>query len=159
MRHHRLERVQVVSGELVEVFAFFKDPKNLEAITPPWLHFGVRSSTSDIVRRGTEITHGLRWQVFPMTWKSRIAEYEEGRLFADEMLRGPYERWYHRHLFSEVRGGVKVTDIVDYKLPLGPIGRFVHARIVRGQLEAIFDFRCEAIARIFAPTASIGSRP
>ena len=49
MRHHRLERVQVVSGELVEVFAFFKDPKNLEAITPPWLHFGVRSSTSDIV--------------------------------------------------------------------------------------------------------------
>ncbi|MGY8798718.1 MAG: SRPBCC family protein [Longimicrobiales bacterium] len=154
MRHHRLERAQVVAGELADVFAFFRDPSNLEAITPPWLRFEVRSSTSVRVRQGTTITYGLRWQIFPLTWKSRIAEYEEGRLFADEMLSGPYERWYHRHLFSEVSGGVKVTDIVEYRLPFGPLGRLVHFATVRGQLEAIFDYRRDAIARLFAPLDS-----
>jgi ligand-binding SRPBCC domain-containing protein len=159
MRHHELERTQIVPGELVDVFAFFKDPKNLEAITPPWLNFEVRSSTSESVRKGTEITYGLRWQIFSMTWKSRIAEYEEGRLFADAMLHGPYERWYHRHLFSEVTGGVEVTDLVEYKLPLGPLGRLVHSTAVRGQLEAIFDFRRETITRIFAPGAPSELKP
>jgi len=101
------------------------------------------------VRVGTEIAYRLRWQIFPMTWRSRISEYEDGRLFADEMLKGPYKRWYHRHLFNSVPDGVEVTDIVVYELPFGPLGRLVHRIAVRTQLEAIFEHRREAIARIF----------
>jgi ligand-binding SRPBCC domain-containing protein len=35
MRAHRLEREQIVDRPLPEVFAFFAQPSNLEAITPP----------------------------------------------------------------------------------------------------------------------------
>jgi hypothetical protein len=45
-----------------------------------------------------------------------------------------------------VPGGVEIQDLVDYALPLGPLGRLAHAIAVRRQLRAIFDFRRERIA-------------
>ena len=143
-----LERRQVVAGRLSDVFSFFKDPRNLEAITPPWLRFRVHSSTTETVERGTEIDYRLRWHVVPMRWRSRISEYEENRTFVDEMLRGPYAFWRHRHDFAEVATGIEIVDVVEYRLPFGLIGRLAHASVVRSQLEAIFDFRQEATRRI-----------
>jgi len=146
---HLLERSQFVPADLETVFRFFEDPLNLETITPPWMNFEVKSSTDDVVQKGTEIGYRLRWLVFPMAWKSRISEYESGVLFADEMIRGPYKRWYHRHLFRSVQGGVQVRDVVEYELPCGPLGQLVHRCVVRSQLEAIFDYRRDTIERMF----------
>lgn len=145
----RLERLQIVPGALERVFAFFEDPYNLEEITPPWMHFEVAGATDKRVRLGTVIDYRLRWQVFPMRWRSRISEHEPGRMFADEMLVGPYRSWYHRHFFRPVEGGVEMRDVVDYALPLGPLGRLTHAAVVRRQLEAIFDYRRVAVERVF----------
>jgi hypothetical protein len=146
---HLLERRQVVSADLEEVFAFFAEPANLEAITPPWLNFEIVSATGARVRVGTELEYRLRWQGMPMSWRSRISEYERNAHFADEMLRGPYARWYHLHLFEARPGGVEMVDRIEYELPLGPLGRLVHRLVVGPQLEAIFDYRRDTIARIF----------
>lgn len=145
-----LERTQVVPGHLETVFSFFEDPMNLEALTPPWLRFEVTSATDDHVRQGTEIAYRLRWQGIPVGWRSRISEYEKDRYFADEMLRGPYASWHHRHDFAAVPSGVEIRDRVTYRLPMGPVGRVVHRLVVRAQLEAIFDYRRDAASRIFA---------
>lgn len=146
---YRLYRQQVVGGTLEEVFAFFKNPRNLEQLTPPWLGFQILGATDDAVRLGTRIRYRLRVNGIPMGWESVIAEYEEGAMFADKMLRGPYQRWYHEHRFRQVPGGVEVIDVVDYALPLGPLGRLVHGLVVRRQLNRIFAWRQEAMARRF----------
>ena len=144
-----LRRRTVVPGTLHEVFTFHTDPRNLEALTPPWLAFRVLHSTDPAVRLGTRITYGLRLHGIPMRWESRISEFVDGDSFADEMLSGPYRRWYHRHLFRDVEGGVEIEDVVEYALPFGPIGRLVHSLFVRRQLQQIFDFRTQAIDRRF----------
>jgi ligand-binding SRPBCC domain-containing protein len=149
---HRLERSQVVGGTLEEVFDFFRDPRNLESITPPWLGFRILGSTDDIVRVGTRIRYRLRLHGIPMRWESRIAEYTENVSFADEQLSGPYRRWYHRHVFRAVEGGVAIDDIVDYELPLGPLGRLAHALVVRRQLATIFDHRARVMRECFPLT-------
>lgn len=153
MSGHVLRRIQVVPADMSEVFGFFEEPRNLEAITPPWLHFEVTSASTARVGLGTEISYRLRWQIFPMTWHSRISEYEPGNVFADEMLRGPYARWYHTHHFESVGTGVRMTDVVEYTLPLGPLGGLVHVAVVKGQLDRIFDYRRDAIARLFDPAS------
>jgi ligand-binding SRPBCC domain-containing protein len=147
-----LRRSQFVPAPLGEVFRFFEDPRNLEQITPPFLRFRVVSTSDEEVRLDTRIEYRLRWQIFPMRWNSRISEYEKNVMFADEMLRGPYRRWYHRHYFEEVEGGVEILDVVEYQLPLGPLGRVAHAVVVRRQLEEIFDYRHQMIQKLFPGT-------
>lgn len=146
---YRLHRRSVVGGSLPDVFAFFKNPFNLEAITPPWLGFRILGTSDNEVAVGTRIRYRLRLHGIPLTWASRIAEYVDGERFADEQIVGPYRRWYHLHLFRAVDGGVAIEDIVDYEMPFGPLGRFVHFVAVRRQLNTIFDYRAEQIRRRF----------
>lgn len=144
-----LERRQVVGGGLEDVFLFFKDPYNLETITPPWLGFRVVEASDARVRLGTRIRYALRLHGVPLRWESRISEFVEDAMFVDEQLSGPYASWHHRHRFRAVAAGVEMVDTVAYRLPLGPLGRAVHAAFVRRQLEAIFDFRARRVAGLF----------
>ena len=153
MSVHVLRREQIVPGDLDRVFAFFESPRNLEEITPDWLRFEVLSTTDESMRLGTEIEYRLTWQRMPLRWRSRISEYEPPSAFADEMISGPYRRWHHRHLFRPVAGGIEMVDFVEYELPLGILGRWVHGALVRAQLDSIFDYRRDAIA------ARFGGRP
>jgi len=145
-----LRRFQMIPGRIEDVFRFFEEPRNLELITPPWLHFNVLSTSDAEVREGTEIQYRLRWQIFPLHWKSRISEYAPGEMFADEMLEGPYRHWYHRHFFQQTPAGVLMTDEVEYILPFGALGDAAHSILIRRQLEQIFDYRRSAIEGIFA---------
>jgi ligand-binding SRPBCC domain-containing protein len=138
---YRLTRTTHIAGDIDHVFGFFKDPHNLEAITPPWLRFRITSASDPVVREGTRIRYRLSLHGLPMSWESRITEFVEDSHFADEQLRGPYRRWYHRHRFREVAGGVEMIDEVEYQLPFGVLGRVVHWLMVRRQLDAIFDYR------------------
>lgn len=147
--NYRLHRRQVVAGTLHDVWAFFKEPRNLESITPPWLGFQIVGVADGDVRVGTTIHYRLRLHGIPFHWESRIAEYVEGERFADEQVRGPYRRWYHRHRFSAVEGGVAIEDEVDYQLPFGVLGRLAHTVMVRRQLQEIFDYRAQVIALRF----------
>ncbi len=44
-----------------------------------------------------------------------------------------------------------MTDQVEYELPFGLAGRLAHIAVAR-QLQRIFDYRAEAIDRIFSPS-------
>lgn len=149
MSARTLYRRQIVGGTGEEVFDFFRDPFNLEAITPPWLRFRILSASDRPVRVGTRIRYRLHLHGLPLSWESRITEYEEGVCFADEQVTGPYKRWYHRHLFSRVPEGTVIEDLVDYEMPFGPLGDLVHHLAVRGQLERIFTHRAWCIAERF----------
>lgn len=146
---YRLHRRQVVGGGLADVFGFFKSPHNLEAITPPWLRFRVLAATDREVREGTRIAYRLRLHGIPLRWESRIAEYVENELFADEQVVGPFRYWYHRHLFRPVRGGVAIEDVVEYRMPVGVLGRLAHGAFVRRQLAGIFEYRAGVIGERF----------
>ena len=88
------EAAQVLPGRPQEVFPFFADALNLEAITPPWLNFKVLTAGPIEMREGALIDYRLRWRVFPVRWRTRIAMWEPPHRFVDEQLRGPYRRWH-----------------------------------------------------------------
>jgi ligand-binding SRPBCC domain-containing protein len=145
---HMLERSQRISGEAAELFEFFADPRNLEEITPPWLHFRILEAP-ERVSAGARIEYRLRLHGLPVRWVSRIEDWEPPHRFADTQLRGPYTLWHHTHTVEPNGDGVVMRDTVRYALPLGPLGEVVHRLLVRRDLERIFDFRREAIERRF----------
>jgi ligand-binding SRPBCC domain-containing protein len=156
---HRLEREQLLPLPVDEVFAFFARAHNLEAITPPWLHFEVL--TPEPVRMGPRalIEYRLRLHGLPLRWLTRIEEWEPNRSFVDRQLRGPYRLWHHRHEFTAVDSGTLVRDRVHYRLPLGPLGELAHRLLVRGDLERIFDFRHDAVSRMLGDGAQASEPP
>ena len=84
-----------------------------------------------------------------MTWVTEITHVEEGAFFVDEQRVGPYRIWHHQHFFREIPGGVEMTDIVDYQLPLGFLGKLVHPFLVGPRLKHIFSFRYDKLVALF----------
>lgn len=144
---HRLEESQRLHRPLDEVFQFFAEAHNLERITPPWLRFELSGGGPVEMAAGTLIHYRLHVHGLPIRWTSRIEEWEPGVGFVDRQLRGPYRLWHHRHTFSADGSATIVRDQVDYALPLGRVGELAHPLFVRRDLERIFAFRHEAVAR------------
>ena len=140
-----LERSQRVALPAEDVFAFFAEARNLEAVTPPWLGFRVLTPGAIAMREGALIDYRLRLHGLPLRWRTRIAVWDPPRRFVDVQVRGPYSLWEHTHSFEPVDDGVEIRDRVRYALPLGPLGRLAHALFVRRDLERIFDFRAAAL--------------
>jgi ligand-binding SRPBCC domain-containing protein len=84
-----------------------------------------------------------------MTWVTEIKYVHEGKFFVDEQRQGPYKMWHHEHHFKEVEGGVEMTDIVSYIIPLGLLGKLAHPIIVKKKLEEIFNYRVQRVEEIF----------
>jgi len=85
----------------------------------------------------------------PMYWMTEITHVVEGKYFIDEQRFGPYALWHHQHHFRAVEGGVEMTDIVHYKIPLGPLGWIADRLFVRQKLEQIFDYRYRKVSEMF----------
>ena len=85
----------------------------------------------------------------PMGWTTEITHCEEGKYFVDEQRFGPYALWHHQHHFEDKGTHVLMTDIVNYAMPLGILGRIAHAVWVKNKLKGIFDYRTHVIDRIF----------
>jgi ligand-binding SRPBCC domain-containing protein len=147
-RSHVLETRQWVPAGVAETFEFFADASNLEAITPPFLGFEIRTPPPIEMRAGTRIEYRIRLMGVPMTWLTRIERWEPGRSFVDVQLRGPYARWVHTHTFVSADGGTLVGDRVEYAVPFAPLSDPVRALFVGPTVERIFRHRREAIARI-----------
>lgn len=141
-----LERSQHLPGRPEEVFGFFADAWNLEAITPPWLRFRVVTPRPLEMRAGAHIAYRLRLHGMPIRWLTRIEVWEPPLRFVDVQVRGPYRLWHHTHRFEPDDDGTLMRDRVRYALPLGPLGELAHAALVRRDLERIFAFRHEAVA-------------
>jgi ligand-binding SRPBCC domain-containing protein len=148
-----LERKQWVASPRERVFEFFSDARNLEALTPPWLNFAILPGGPAQIAAGAIIRYQLAWHGIPIRWKTEIARWEPPHEFEDVQISGPYRVWRHTHRFDAIRGGTDMTDVVRYSLPFGPLGRAVHAAVVRRNLEQIFDYRRDRIRALLDGTA------
>lgn len=151
MRLHSLKRVQVLPITLEKAWDFFSDPANLATITPPRMGFHILSEhRPDRMYAGQLIEYRVSPLLgIPLHWVTEITQVVEGKYFIDEQRFGPYSLWHHQHHFREVEGGVEMTDIVHYKIPLGLIGRLANIFFVRRKLESIFNYRYEKVREMF----------
>ncbi|HEY8834439.1 MAG TPA: SRPBCC family protein [Chthoniobacterales bacterium] len=133
-----------------EVFAFFGEAANLDAITPPWLNFRTITPGPIVLQAGTLLEHKLRVRGFPIRWRTRITAWEPPARFVDEQLRGPYRLWVHDHLFEERDGGTLMRDHVRYSVPFDFL---VHKILVAPEVERIFAYRTDWLRRRFGSVA------
>lgn len=154
---HQLSRTQLIQRPLPEVFAFFSDAANLNALTPPFLNFRVLTPLPIEMCRGTRLDYQLSLFGVPLRWRTRITDWKPLERFVDEQESGPYALWRHTHEFEALGSSTLVHDVVDYSEPLGPLGALAHVLFVRRTLDRIFDFRRDAMERLLGGTHSDSS--
>jgi len=84
-----------------------------------------------------------------MNWMTEITHVKENEYFVDEQRTGPYALWHHQHHFKEVKGGVLMTDLLNYAIPYGIIGRLANNVLVEKQIRNIFKYREKAVNKLF----------
>lgn len=151
MSSYCIKRTQFIPISLDEAWEFFSHPANLQKITPAHMNFRVlNNSFSDTMYAGQIITYKVSPIAgVPLFWMTEITHVVDKQYFVDEQRFGPYALWHHTHRFKLVAGGVEMTDIVHYKLPLGPLGQFAHWLFVKKQVEEIFNYRKVAVEKLF----------
>lgn len=151
MKYYTIHKEQYLPAEPEAAWAFFSSPLNLAKITPPQLGFVILTEDAGKpIYSGMHIAYSVK-PLFgiPVKWVTEIAEVNKPFMFVDKQLKGPYAFWEHSHTFTAVQGGVKMTDVVRYALPLGWLGMVMHTMVVRRKLEQIFNFRETALKQLF----------
>jgi hypothetical protein len=135
-----------VRRPLEEIFAFFSDARNLDTLTPPWVGFRILTPEPIDMRRGTLIDYRIRIHGIPLRWRTEIIDWDPPHRFVDLQLRGPYRWWHHEHRFERCGEETRIIDDVEYRAPFHWIS---HPLFVQRDVERIFDYRAQALGRLF----------
>ena len=147
---YRLESKQFLPISMAEAWEFFSSPENLKEITPDHMGFHITSKNPKEMYPGMLITYLVSPLMgIKMRWCTEITQVKENQYFVDEQRFGPYKMWHHQHHFKEVEGGIEMTDIVNYGIPLGFMGRLANTLFVRKQLREIFEYRIKAVDKLW----------
>jgi len=152
MKTYQLKFEQKLPISLEQAWDFFSSPLNLAKITPDHMGFII---TSDF-KEGQKMYPGMiiTYKVSPLlgiklNWMTEITHVREGKYFVDEQRFGPYALWHHQHHFEEIKGGVHMTDIINYAIPYGFIGRIANSILVENEVRGIFDYREKKVEELF----------
>lgn len=130
------------------VFRFHESPGALERLIPPGDNMTVVESTGSLLPGSRVVLRGSSGFI-PVRWVAVHTEYDPPHLFADRQESGPFAYWYHRHRFlDDGKGGTILRDEVEYRPPLGFLGRWLGGWLVRRKLENMFAYRHEVTRRL-----------
>jgi ligand-binding SRPBCC domain-containing protein len=156
MKTYIFRKQQTIAHPIEDVFNFFKQPDNLEKITPSSVGFSILTPRPINMQVGTVLDYTIRLLGLPVRWTTLISAYDPPYRFIDVALRGPYSFWHHTHTFEENDQGTIMTDEVHYALPIGIFGRLAHFLWVKRQLKYIFDYRMKVISDLLENADATG---
>ena len=156
-------------------FAYHERPGCLNRLIPPWESVTIERSDGSL-RAGSRVVLKTRLMGFPLRWVAEHTVYEPPRRFCDRQVSGPFASWEHEHRFDESAVGLRdgsltaetagvepavsggsasvLTDRIDYRLPGGPLGRWLGGGKALHTIEAMFAYR----HRVTADDLSLATR-
>jgi|TARA_B110000305_G_scaffold578_1_gene546 ligand-binding SRPBCC domain-containing protein len=150
MKIYRFKKSQLLPITINEAWDFLSDPNNLKKITPDYMGFNILEKEDTKMYAGQIIQYIVTPILgIPTKWVTEITHVKDKSYFVDEQRFGPYSLWHHKHFIKEVDGGIEMLDIIDYKIPLGFIGRLVNPILVKPKLNEIFNYRKKKLVELF----------
>ncbi len=136
------EQSFVVNYSIDEVWNFYTDINHLEIVTPPNLKLKIIETSDRQIVEGLRMTVSGRLALYNSKWYSKISLVDKSKhKYIDEMVKGPFKKWKHVHLFSEIgKNQTVVTDKIEFELPFFFLGKLMEG-YVENSLKKIFEYR------------------
>jgi ligand-binding SRPBCC domain-containing protein len=107
----------------------------------------VAGRTSGLIELGESVT----WEALHLGVRQRftaaVTAFDRPAYFRDEMTAGAFRSFTHDHRFEERDGRTVMTDVIEFRSPVGPVGWLVDRLFMAGYLRRLIGGRCEAIKR------------
>ena len=150
MKIYQLHKNIDIPISKIEAWNFLSNPRNLKKLMPDDMGFDIVSGAEKQVYAGQLIEYDVvPFKGFKTRWVTEITQVKKPDYFVDIQLYGPYKLWHHKHFIHEIDNGVRIEDIVHYRLPFGFIGNMMHSAVVKPKLENIFKTRTEKMHELF----------
>lgn len=148
LKEHRpkylLRSSTTLDAPVDRVFAFFSHPRNLGLMTPSGMKFQIHG-VREPISAGSTVDYRLRVGPVPVSWRTRIEDWQPGRRFVDSQEHGPYRTWWHEHHFRADGNRTVMEERVYYSPRGGVLGWLANQLFVKRMLRRIFGYRVDAI--------------
>jgi ligand-binding SRPBCC domain-containing protein len=129
-----------IDAPVESVWRFHEREDAFELLSPPWAKPQITARQGRLAT-GSRIEMLLPAGPFRIRWVALHVDHQDFHHFTDEQIAGPFRYWKHEHRFEAEHGGTRLTDSVEFRLPLSPVSDWLLAWIVRLQLGAMFRHR------------------
>lgn len=134
------EYSSVLNASRKSVFEFFTDMKNLGRIMPGDYKIEPTAPLGKM-KKGMEYEVRLTRFGISVLWGIVIEEFNSEVLFRDRQTHGPFAFWVHTHKFEDHGQGTLLTDMIEYDVPFGLLGKLADDLYVRRELQRVFSQR------------------
>ncbi len=108
----------------------------------------IAGKTSGLIEKGESVT----WEAkhFGITQKltSFVTDCDSPNFFADEMVSGAFHSFRHEHHFKKERELTIMTDIFDFRSPLGILGRIADRLFLENYMTKLLEKRNREIKEV-----------
>lgn len=135
-----------VNAPLPAVARFHHNGRVLKRLTPPPIF--VQFHRVEPLSEGSISDFTLWVGPFPIHWTAVHSQVDPPHGFTDSQLRGPMQKWQHRHSFSsENSGRTRIDEHLEYQHPAGWRGLLTRLLFCRPAFLILFTYRKFATRR------------
>jgi ligand-binding SRPBCC domain-containing protein len=104
--------------------------------------------TNGVMNLHDTVTWRAKHFGFSLKMTSHIPVYQKPNLFVSEMVKGPFKKLHHQHLFTEVDGTTIMTDIFKLEAPLGILGRLAEKLFLVSYMKGFLLMRNQYLKQV-----------
>lgn len=139
-----------------EVWDFFAESKNWEKINPPMFRLQTNSDTLKFAEEGRNFKYTLHFlNMIPSVWCLRYTHLKRGKIMKGLVQDGQMHMLELGQTYTAVAGGTRIDDIMRYQFSQGMTFIPFILTVARFCNSTIFNYRQQALAKIFAQESGI----
>jgi ligand-binding SRPBCC domain-containing protein len=108
----------------------------------------IAGRTSGLIELDETITFRGKHFGLYLTHTSKIIKMEMPHYFIDQMIQGQFKSFKHLHFFEEKDGCTVMTDILEYEIPFGFLGKIFNVLLLKKHLKQFLIERNQALKKL-----------
>ncbi len=105
----------------------------------------IAGRTSGLINVNESVTWKATHFGIPQKLTVVITQFERPNMFVDKMTKGIFSTMEHTHLFETVDTQTKMTNIFEFKAPLGLLGRLLEIFFLKAYMTRFLELRNKAL--------------
>lgn len=122
------------------LFDYHERPSTLKRLTPPWINAKVLKEPR-CIQNGEKAMLKIKKYGFSFLWEAEHTKYHKNHFFQDNLIKGPFKEWMHKHYFITHEKNSFLRDCIEYKLYAERFFGIIAKPLVKKELNRMFNYR------------------